>query len=102
MAMIKSELVFRIAEQNPHLYQKDVEAVVNTILGRISDALVTGDRVELRGLGAFSVKARRSREGRNPKTGQTIAVEAKRTVAIRPSKVIQARLNPSREQTLPR
>ena len=53
--MIKSELILRIAEQNPHLYEKEVEAVVNTILNRISDALVAGDRVELRGFGEFAV-----------------------------------------------
>ena len=65
-SMIKSELVLRIAEQNPHLYEKDAEAVVNTILGRISDALVAGDRVELRGFGAFTIRSRNARLGREP------------------------------------
>jgi integration host factor subunit beta len=54
--MIRSELVARIAELNPHLYEKDCEAVVNAILGRIADALAAGERVEIRGFGAFSVK----------------------------------------------
>lgn len=102
MAMIKSELIFRVADRTPQLYQKDVEAVVSTILGRISDALVAGDRVELRGLGAFSVRARSSQERRNPKTGQAVAVEAKSTVAFRPSKVIKAQLNPSERPAEPK
>ena len=67
--MIKSELVQRIASQNPHLYQRDVENIVNAILGEIVTALARGDRVELRGFGAFSVKNRPARAGRNPRTG---------------------------------
>ena len=66
--MIKSELVQRIAEQNPHLYQRDVENIVNAILGEVIAALSRGDRVELRGFGAFSVKHRPARTGRNPRT----------------------------------
>ena len=64
--MIKSELVQRIASQNPHLYQRDVENIVNAILGEITSAMAKGDRVELRGFGAFSVKHRPARTGRNP------------------------------------
>jgi integration host factor subunit beta len=67
--MIKSELVQRIAEHNPHLYQRDVENIVNAILDEIVAALARGDRVELRGFGAFSVKHRPARAGRNPRTG---------------------------------
>src|SRR5437762_12922942 len=67
--MIKSELVQRIATQNPHLYQRDVENIVNAILGEIVAALAHGDRVELRGFGTFSVKNRPARTGRNPRTG---------------------------------
>src|SRR3979490_2646736 len=66
--MIKSELVQRISEQNPHLYQRDVENIVNAILGEIIAAMARGDRVELRGFGAFSVKHRPARSGRNPRT----------------------------------
>jgi integration host factor subunit beta len=62
--MIKSELVQRIAEHNPHLYQRDVENIVNAILDEIVAALARGDRVELRGFGAFSVKHRPARAGR--------------------------------------
>src|SRR5262249_6883225 len=69
MAMIKSELVQRISSQNPHLYQRDVENIVNAILGEIVAAMARGDRVELRGFGAFSVKNRPARTGRNPRTG---------------------------------
>jgi integration host factor subunit beta len=93
--MIKSELILRIAEQNPHLYEREVELVVNTILGRISGALAAGDRVELRGLGAFSVRTRDAREGRNPKTGAAVPVGEKKTVAFKPAKGMQARLNGS-------
>ena len=69
--MIKSELVQRIAEHNPHLYQRDVENIVNAILEEIVAALARGDRVELRGFGAFSVKSRPARTGRNPRTGES-------------------------------
>ena len=75
--MIKSELVQRISEQNPHLYQRDVENIVNAILGEIIAAMARGDRVELRGFGAFSVKQRSSRTGRNPRTGESVAVAEK-------------------------
>ena len=68
--MIKSELVQRIASQNPHLYQRDVENIVNAILVEITTAMAKGDRVELRGFGAFSVKHRPARTGRNPRTAQ--------------------------------
>ncbi|MCB1428055.1 MAG: integration host factor subunit beta, partial [Nitratireductor sp.] len=75
--MIKSELVQAIAERNPHLYQRDVENIVNAILDEITGALANGDRVELRGFGAFSVKNRPARLGRNPRTGDKVEVEEK-------------------------
>ena len=75
--MIKSELVQRIASQNPHLYQRDVENIVNAILGEIISAMARGDRVELRGFGAFSVKHRPARTGRNPRTGAHVSVDQK-------------------------
>ena len=79
--MIKSELVQRIASQNPHLYQRDVENIVNAILGEIVTALARGDRVELRGFGAFSVKNRPARAGRNPRTGRArVGGQEERTV----------------------
>jgi len=91
--MIKSELVHRVSDQNPHLYQRDVENVVNAILGEIASALMRGDRVELRGFGAFSVKARASRVGRNPRTGEQVAVEEKHVPFFKTGKEMRERLN---------
>lgn len=91
--MIKSDLVLRIAAENPQLFERDIERVVNAILGKISDALAAGDRVELRGLGAFITTERGARMGRNPRTGAAVAVETKRLPVFKPSKVLQARLN---------
>ena len=69
--MIKSELVQKLADENPHLFQRDIENIVNAILDEVGDAMARGDRVELRGFGAFSVKNRPARVGRNPRTGET-------------------------------
>ena len=91
--MIKSELVLKIAEQNPHLYQRDVENIVNAILDTIADALTRGDRVELRGFGAFSVKKRDARTGRNPRTGETVSVSEKVTPVFKTGKEMRLRLN---------
>ena len=91
--MIKSELVQRIAEQNPHLYQRDVEHIVNAILEEITGALSRGDRVELRGFGAFSVKARPARVGRNPRTGAQVSVDEKVVPFFKTGKDMRARLN---------
>ena len=91
--MIKSELVQRIAEQNPHLYQRDVENIVNAILDEISDAMTRGDRVELRGFGAFSVKSRPPRIGRNPRTGDQVDVDAKHVPFFKTGKEMRERLN---------
>ena len=75
--MIKSELVQRMAARNPHLYQRDIENIIDAILGEIGDALARGERVELRGFGAFTVKRRDARTGRNPRTGEAVPVEEK-------------------------
>lgn len=91
--MIKSELVQRIAERNPHLYVRDVENIVNAILDEITDALARGDRVELRGFGAFSVKRRDARVGRNPRTGAHVAVEQKAVPYFKTGKEMRERLN---------
>jgi integration host factor subunit beta len=93
MAMIKSELVQKIAEQNPQLYQRDVENIVNTVLGKITEALSRGDRVELRGFGAFSVKKREARLGRNPRTGAKVDVHEKAVPAFKTGKELRMRLN---------
>ena len=76
--MIRSELIQKIADENPHLFQRDVERIVNTIFEEITDALANGDRVELRGFGAFSVKTRGARVGRNPRTGEAVSVDQKK------------------------
>lgn len=91
--MIKSELVQQISEQNPHLYQRDVENIVNAILDEITEALMRGDRVELRGFGAFSVKNRPARTGRNPRTGQKVEVEEKFVPFFKTGKEMRVRLN---------
>ena len=91
--MIKSELVLKIAEQNPHLYQRDVENIVNAILDTIADALARGDRVELRGFGGFSIKRRDARTGRNPRTGETVSVSEKVIPVFKTGKEMRIRLN---------
>ena len=94
--MIKSELVQRIASQNPHLYQRDVENIVNAILGEITAAMARGDRVELRGFGAFSVKHRPARTGRNPRTGAHVSVDQKCVPFFKTGKEMRERLNHGR------
>ena len=91
--MTKSELIQRISETNPHLYQRDVERIVSTIFDEIAEALAHGQRVELRGFGAFSVKDRDSRTGRNPRTGETVHVESKRIPFFKTGKLLRERLN---------
>jgi integration host factor subunit beta len=91
--MTKSELIQRLAELNPHLYQRDVERIVSTIFEEISAALERGDRVELRGFGAFSVKQRDARVGRNPRTGDTVEVGAKHVPYFKTGKELRERLN---------
>src|SRR6266508_6607846 len=91
--VIKSELVQRISAQNRHLYERDAENIVNAILGEIVAALARGDRVELRGFGAFSVKSRPAREGRNPRTGARVSVEKKSVPFFKTGKEMRERLN---------
>lgn len=91
--MIKSELISAISSENPHLYQRDVEHIVNAILDAITDALARGDRVELRGFGAFSVKNRPARVGRNPRTGTKVQVTEKSVPFFKTGKEMRERLN---------
>ena len=91
--MIRSELVAKMAEENPHLTQRDVERVVGVVLDGICDALAAGGRVELRGFGAFSVRARPARAGRNPRTGEAVAVKAKAAPFFKSGKELRQRLN---------
>ena len=92
-SMISSELVEKIAEANPHLYQRDVERIVSTVFNEIIEALAGGDRVELRGFGAFSVKKRDARVGRNPRTGEAVQVEEKHVPFFKTGKLLRDRLN---------
>ena len=91
--MIRSELIEKIAEENPHLYHRDVERIVNTIFDSIIEAMAQGDRVELRGFGAFSVKRRDARLGRNPRTGEAVQVEEKHVPFFKTGKLLRDRLN---------
>jgi integration host factor subunit beta len=91
--MTKSELIQRVAELNPHLYHRDVERIVTTIFEEISEALARGDRVELRGFGAFSVKQRDARVGRNPRTGAAVQVAEKHIPFFKTGKLLRERMN---------
>ena len=91
--MTKSELIARLAEQNPSLYHRDLEQLVNTVFETITNALEDGDRVELRGFGAFSIREREARVGRNPRTGEPVNVEAKRMPFFKMGKGMRERLN---------
>ena len=91
--MIKSELIERIAMRNPHLFQRDVEHIVNAILEEIVAALARGDRVELRGFGAFSIRTRGARTGRNPRTGDEVRVPNKVVPYFKTGKELRERLN---------
>lgn len=98
--MIKSELVQRVADANQHLYHKDVERIVNVIFDEVIEALARGDRVELRGFGAFTVKHREKRVGRNPRTGAPVHVEEKFVPFFKTGKELRDRLN--RKEAAPR
>ena len=91
--MIRSELIQRLADENPHLYQRDVERIVTTVFEEITRAMEAGNRVELRGFGALSVKHRDARLGRNPRTGDAVPVEAKAVPFFKAGKLLRERLN---------
>jgi integration host factor subunit beta len=91
--MTRSELIAQLAQSNPHLRQPDVELIVSTIFDEITEALSRGDRVELRGFGAFSIKKRDPRTGRNPRTGTAVEVSAKAVPYFKPGKELRERVN---------
>ena len=91
--MIKSELVQKIADENPNLFHRDIERLVTIVFDEISDALARGDRVELRGFGAFSVKHRPARTGRNPRSGETVRIEEKWAPFFKTGKELRDRMN---------
>lgn len=91
--MIKSELIQELAKENPRLYRRDVERIVDAILEEITEALIAGGRVELRGFGVFCVKERAAHQGRNPRTGESVCVEKKHVPLFRMGREIRERLN---------
>ncbi len=91
--MTKSELIRRLAERYPDLYLSDLERVIDTVFDEITKALARGDRVELRGFGAFSVKKREARTGRNPRTGASVQVKSKTMPFFKTGKLLRDRLN---------
>ncbi len=92
--MLKSELVKRIAAKNPNLRPRDVKKIVNAMFGEIIAALVRRDRIEVHGFGVFSIRVRRARFGRNPRTGARISVKKKSVPFFSTRKEMRARLNP--------
>ncbi len=92
--MIRSELVKKLALRNPHLVQRDIELIVDTFFQEITNAVARGDRAELRGFGTFSPRLRAAREGRNPRTGESVVVQEKVVPFFRSGKEIRERLNP--------
>ncbi len=93
LPMTRSELIQILAEKNPHLYLRDLETVVDSVFEQITQALSRGDRVELRGFGAFSIKERGTRTGRNPRTGESVSVDAKKLPFFKTGKGLRDRLN---------
>lgn len=97
--MTKSELVLRLTKRYPHLYQRDIETLVNTVLDSISGALIDGDRVELRGFGAFSIRKREARKARNPKNGAEVYIGERHAIYFRTGKELRDRVNKSANPT---
>jgi len=91
--MIKSQLTKRISEASPHLYHQDIERIVDAILQEIAGAMSRGERVEIRGFGAFSVRSRSARIGRNPRTGTPVQVKYKKVPHFKTGKEMRKRLN---------
>lgn len=91
--MTKSDLIERVARHLPHISKKDTELVVNTIFDRMTEALVHGQRIEIRGFGSFQVKIREAREGRNPKTGEEVRIPRKRTPFFKVGKELKERID---------
>ncbi len=96
--MIKSELISTLVEENPHLYQRDIEVIVATVFEEITRALENGDRVELRGFGAFSVRHRAERTGRNPRSGTSVAVKAKSVPFFKAGKELREKVDAAKDK----
>jgi integration host factor subunit beta len=92
-SVTRSDLIKRLADANPHLYLRDIQRIVETVFEQIGGALARGDRVELRGFGAFSSRTRSERIGRNPRTGEEVAVSSKAAPYFKVGKELRERLN---------
>ena len=95
--MIRSELIQIIADENPHLYQRDVERIVNTVFSEITEALAKGDRVELRGFGSWSTRIQIASIRRNPKTGEKVNTPKKKTIRFKVAKELFNKINHNNE-----
>ncbi|WP_276613231.1 integration host factor subunit beta [Nitrincola schmidtii] len=93
--MTKSELIERLIEQHPQLSVKDVEVAVKTMLDHMTESLANGDRIEIRGFGSFSLHYRAPRIGRNPKTGESVSLDAKYVPHFKPGKEMRDQVNDS-------
>ena len=96
--MTKSELISRLQNKNTQLKHTDIELVVNSILGKLTSALETGDRVEVRGFGSYQLKRHNSRSSRNPKTGKEFQTPKKMVIRFRPAKALRNRINTNKEK----
>lgn len=95
--MTKSELIEALARQQPHLALRDVELAVKCIIEQMNHTLATGERIEIRGFGSFSLHYRPPRMGRNPKTGDAVALASKHVPHFKPGKELRDRVDASRE-----
>jgi len=91
--MKKSELILRLSNKHPHLYQRDIETLVDTIFDTMSETLIEGGRVELRGFGSFSIRKRGARKARNPKSGQEVHIGERHAIYFRVGKELKLRVN---------
>lgn len=99
--MTRSELIAGLAADNPHLRPPDIELIVETIFATLTTALARGDRVELRGFGAFTARKRDARTGRNPRTGVAVPVAGKAVPSFKPGKELRERINAAPTRAVP-
>jgi integration host factor subunit beta len=97
VVMLRSELIDKLHDENPHLTRRDMERVVAVVLESITQTLERGARVELRGFGAFSVRHRQARAGRNPRTGDPVSVPEKHVPFFRTGKDLREKIDESRD-----
>ena len=91
--MIKSQLVKKLLNKNPHLIQKDVENIISLVFEKITSTLENDGRIEIRGFGSLSVRKRKSKNGRNPRTGESVFVPEKKAPIFKSGKGLRNRLN---------